>query len=60
MKQNIVEQHREIVRRSDKLDLVSYRRHKDLEEKLERAGIIKSKRGPKISDPAHTRSFIYG
>lgn len=59
MKRTIEKKHREILRKSDKLDLGSYLKHKELENKLKRAGIEKPKKGPKISDPAHTRSEIY-
>ena len=59
MKQTIEKQHREILQNSDKLDLNSYRIHKNFEKQLKRAGIEKPKHGPRISDPAHTRSEIY-
>ena len=55
----IKKQHRKIVQDSGDLDLKSYHRHKELEETLRKAGIVRPKRGPKITDPAHTRSVIH-
>ncbi len=55
----IRKQHRQIVRNSGDLDLKSYHTHKEIEETLRKAGIVRSERGPKINDPAHIRSVIY-
>lgn len=59
-KSTIIEkQYREIVQNSGDLDLKSYHKHKELEETLRKAGVVRVGRGPKINDPAHTRSQIY-
>ena len=58
-KSTIKKQHRQIIQNSGNLDLRSYQTHKELEEALRKAGIERSRHGPKISDPAHTRIAIH-
>ncbi len=58
-KSTIKKQHRQIIQRSGDLDLKSYHAHKELEETLRKAGVSRPKRGPRINDPAHTRSVIH-
>lgn len=58
-KSTIKKQHRTILQESDNLDLNSFRIHKEFEDALKRAGIERPSHGPKITDPAHTRSEIY-
>ncbi len=58
-KLTISEQHRQIVNKSGDLDLKNYHAHKELEETLRKAGIVRSRRGPRITDPAHIRSVIH-
>ena len=59
MKQTIESRHQKIIKDSNKLNLDSYLRHKELKGKLKEIGAKSSKTGPRISDPAHVRSNNY-
>ncbi len=58
-KSTIEERHRQIIKNPGDLNLKSYYAHKELEDKLRKAGIVRSDRGPKISDHAHMRTAMY-
>ena len=53
------QQYSDLARSKGNLDIGFKRSAKELEEKLKRMGIERPHRGPRISDPAHTRETIY-